>query len=210
MTPDQFLDRCKVICHVGPPGVWDRIVLRGFQTAEQLILDAELDEAQRQLLLTTPRKDPTSLRINQEVIPLRDQGPLFARSDLTTILGDGMTVSDWIHRLNRRIYFFTDEANMAKLRDKYVEIDGAQDVIWLSPLKFLNATRLKLELSDQNSGAVARTTGPQKRIDTFKSLSRFPDKKPAEVTVVDGFDDLTPVFRVERYFKDKPRETLAK
>ena len=101
MTPEQFLNRCKVICHVGPVGVWDQIAKHGFRTAEQLILEAELTEEQREALLSTPRRESVRLTVRGEEVILRDQGQLFARKDMKSILGDGLDVSDWIHLLNQ-------------------------------------------------------------------------------------------------------------
>ncbi len=140
---------------------------------------------------------------------LRDQEPLFARKDLSSILDKGLDVSGWIHLLNERVYFFTDETSMQKLLDKYVQKDGAQDVIWLSPLKFLEAAGLRLELTSQNTGAIARRSSTQKTADAFAPLWRFTDRKPAEATILGGLDDLSPVFRAERCFQDGRRELLT-
>jgi len=208
MTPEQFLSRCKVVCHVGPVGVWDQIERHGFRTAEQLILEADLNEEERQGLLSTPRREPVRLSVHGEDVILRDQGPLFARKDLRSILDNGLDVSDWIRLLNQRVYFFTDQMSMQKFMDKYVQIDGAQDVIWLSPLKVLEAAGLGLELTSQNTGAIVRRSGPQKTADTFAPLWRFPDRKPAEATILGGLDDLSPVFRAERCFRDGRRQLL--
>jgi hypothetical protein len=208
VTPEQFLDRCKLICHVGPAGVWDQIAKHGFRSAEQLIIDADLPDAEREHLLSTPRREAVRLHVHGEEVILRDQGHLFARNDMKSILDSGLDVSDWIHLLNRRVYFFATEAPLQRLRDKYVESDGAQDVIWLSPLKILEVEGIRLELSSHNTGAVARKSGPQKTADTFLPLYRFPDKRPAEVTVLGGFEDLTPVFRAERCFRDGRRVLL--
>ncbi len=209
MTPEQFLNRCKLVCHVGPAGVWERIASHGFRTAEQLILEADLSDEERQRLLSTPRRESERLRVHGKEVILRDQGPLFARKDLSTILDSGIDVSDWIHLLNQRVYFFSDQASMQKFLDKYVQKDGAQDVIWLSPLKVLEAEGIRLELADQNTGAIARRSGPQKTADTFVPLFRFRDRRPAEVTMLDGLDDLTPVFRAERCFQDGRRVLLT-
>ena len=103
MTPEQFLNRCKVICHVGPIGVWDQVTKHGFRTAEQLILEADLAEEDRQALLSTARRESVRLSVHGEPVLLRDQGPLFARKDLRSILGDGLDVSAWIHLLNQRV-----------------------------------------------------------------------------------------------------------
>jgi hypothetical protein len=209
MTPEQFLNRCKIVCHVAPAGAWERISTHGFRTAEQLITQADLGDEERQELLTAPRPEAVRLRVGEDDVVIRDQGPLLARKDLKSILDQGLEVGDWIHLLNRRVYFFTDETAMKKLLDKYVERDGAQDVIWLSPLKFLEAAGSSIELTSQNTGAVARKTGPQKAADTYAPLWRFTDRKPAEATVVDGLDDLSPVFRAERCFQDGRREALT-
>jgi len=209
MTPEQFLNRCKTICHVGPAGVWEQIGRHGFRTAEQLILEADLTDEQRQRLLSEPRREAIRLQVRGEGVTLRDQGPLFARKDLKTVLENGLVVSDWIHLLNQRVYFFTDQTSMQKVLDKYVQVDGAQDVIWLSPLKLLETEGLQLELSIQNTGAIARRSGPQKTLETFLPLFRFPDRRPAEVTALGGFDDLTSVFRAERCFSDGRRTLLT-
>jgi hypothetical protein len=209
MTPEQFLNRCKVICHVGPVGVWEQVTQHGFRTAEQLILEADLTEEERQALLSTPRRESVRLSVLGEAVILRDQGPLFAGKDLKSILGDRLNGSDWIHLLNQRVYFFTDETSMRKFLDKYLRIDGGQDVIWLSPLKLIEAAGLRLELTSQNTGAIARQSGAQKAADTFAPLWRFTDRKPTEATIFGGLDDLSPVFRAERCFQDGRREILT-
>lgn len=103
MTPEQFLNRCKVVCHVGPAGVWEQIARHGFRTAEQLIMEADLNEEERQTLLSTPRRESVRLSVRGEDVTLRDQVPLFARKDLRSVLDDGIDVSDWIHPLNQRV-----------------------------------------------------------------------------------------------------------
>jgi hypothetical protein len=97
---------------------------------------------------------------------------------------------------------------MRTLLDKYVQRDGAQDVLTLSPMRLLKAAGPRIELAAQNTGAIARQTGPQKGKDTFLSVSRFPDRKPSEVTVVDGLDDLAVVSRAERLHSGGERELL--
>lgn len=209
MRPEQFLNRCKVICHVGPAGVWDQIAKHGFRTAEQLILEADLSPQERQALLSQPRRESVTLRVRGEDVILRDQAPLFARKDLKSSLDGSVDVSDWIKLLNRRVYFFADEAAMQKFRDKYVQLTGAQDVIWLSPLKVLETEEIAMELSSQNTGAIVRRSSPENSADTFIPLYRFPDRKPTEVTMFGGFDDLTPVFRAERCYEDGRRLLLT-
>jgi hypothetical protein len=208
MTPEQFLERCKFVSHVGPVGVWEQIAKHGFRTAEQLILNSDLGEDEQQELLRTPRKESVRLKVDGEEVLLRDQAPLFARKDLSSVLGEGLEIGDWIRLLNRRTFFFTDQLSMQKFRDKYVERDGAQEVIWLSPLRVIGTEGLNLELTTQNSGAIVRRSGPHKMADTFVPFSSFPNKKPKELTMVDGLNDLAPVVRAERHFQDGHTERI--
>jgi len=208
VRPDEFLDRCKSLWHVAPRGAWDSIKVSGLRTAEQLIVSADLDDAKRAELLASPRREPVALRVDGADVVLRDQGPLLKRNDLNTILGDGLEIADWIRLLNRRVYLFTTPAAMNRMLAKYVVRDGAQDVVVASPLRLLQAVRPRIELTDQNTGAIARRTGPQKHLDTFQRLSRFPNKTPAEVTVVDGISDLGVIVRAERRYADGRRQPL--
>jgi len=62
------------------------------------------------------------------------------------------------------------------------------------PVRLVKAAGSRIELAAQNTGAIARRTGPQKRRDTFVPMSRFPDRRPAEV---DGLDDRSVVVWAE-------------
>ena len=199
MTPDQFLIRCKQLWHVAPEGAWDSISQTGLRTAQQLIEAADLDDAARTELLTTPRPAPVTLTVDGRTAVLRDQEQLL-RPDLTDRLAPGTSVGDWVSLLNRRVYLFTDKAAMTKAVAKLAERDGPQEVLTFSPLRLLDAVRSQIELSAQNAGAAARKSDPSKGKDTFVSITRAPDRKPAEVTIVDGLDDLAGiVMRVERH-----------
>ena len=101
MTPEQFLNRCKVICHVGPAGVWDQVTKHGFRTAEQLILEADLTEEERQRLLSAPRQESVRLSVRGDGVILRDQGALFAPRDLKSIRDDGLDDLSPVFRAER-------------------------------------------------------------------------------------------------------------
>lgn len=105
---------------------------------------------------------------------LRDQRPLLKRRDLSSLMGDGLTIANWIGLLNRRVYLFADSAGMKKLLKKYAELDGAKEVITFSPRRLTEACRPRVELSAHNSGAVARVSGVQKYPDTSNPWARFP------------------------------------
>lgn len=199
VTPDEFLARCPRLWHVAPAGAWEQISEHGFLTASQLIERSDLDPAAKRVLSEEPRREHVTLPVFGGRAVLRDQGPLFARKDLTTILGDGLTTADWIHLLNRRIYLFASQAPLRKVLDKYVAQNGGQDVIEISPAALLEVAADRIELAAQNTGAIARKKGPQKGLDTFVPLHTFPNVRPHEVTVVGGIPSTAAVISVERH-----------
>jgi hypothetical protein len=205
---DQFLARCPSLWHVAPAGAWERISRTGFRTADQLIGEATLDDEQRTALTTLPRRDPVRLDIGGDEVLLRDQAALYPKPDQPCSLGDGQDVQTWVRLLNQRVYFFADAASMQKMVDKYVARDGAQDVLVLSPMRLIDAVRPQIQLAAQSSTTVAkRKTSPKDR-DPFVSIALFPDRRPSEVTVVGGLDDLSVVIRVQRFHADGRTEQL--
>lgn len=210
VTPERFLEHCKSLWHVGPAGSWPQIARTGLRTAEQLILQGDLDEEARKDLLTRPRRETTRFTIDGEEVALRDQGRLSARKDLATDYSEGFDEAQWIGLLNRRVYLFCDGAKMRTFLKKYVERDGAQDVLVISPLRLLQAVGPQIEITAPSTGAIARRTGSQKSPESFLSIARSPDRKPAEVTIVDGLDDLGAIVRAERHHADGSVEPLER
>jgi hypothetical protein len=163
VTPEQFLNRCKVICHVGPAGVWEKIVRHGFRTAEQLITEADLNEEERRTPLSTPRRESVRLRVRGEAVILRDQVSLFARKDLRAVLDNGSDVSDWIHLLNQRVYFFHG-------RDVDEEALGQ-----IHPVRRRSGRDLALTTEGRRGSRIAS------RADQPEHRGRRPTKRSAEV-----------------------------
>ncbi len=209
VTPDQFLARCPALWHVAPAGAWDTIRETGLRTAAQLIDGSDLDETARTALHGTPRAEPVRLSVDGADVVLRAQVPL-VKADLTKALEPGLAVEDWVRELNRRVYLFADRAAMQKAVEKYVEADGAQDVIIFSPLRLFEQEQASIELSAQSTAAVGRKSDPAKGRDTFLSITRFPNRKPSEITLVDGLADLAPVVRAERHHADGSRVALPR
>lgn len=207
VNPEQFLHRCPALWHVAPAGAWATIRETGLRTAAQLIAASDLEPDERRAMEETPRPDAVTLQVDGAEVRLRDQAPLL-KADLSAVLEPGISVADWVQLLNRRVYLFADRTAMDKLLTKYIELDGAQEVISFSPRRLLDTAPFQIELAAQNTGALARRSGQYKGRDTFLSISRSPDKRPAEVTIVDGLEDLASVVRVERYDADGTRTSL--
>jgi hypothetical protein len=208
MNPDRFIELCPSLWHVGPEGSWDGIVRHGFRTAAQLIRRADLDEERAAELWTKPRPESVRLTVDGAPVVLRDQEPLFRKKDAASILGDGTDAEDWVRILNSRMYLFAERAPMETFRDRYVQRDGAQDVLTISPWRLVQTAGSRVQLASQNTAAIARKAGVQKEHETFSSVVAFPNRRPKEVTVIDGLDDLSVVTRAERHYADGRREVL--
>lgn len=207
MTPEQFLSRCPSLWHVAPAGAWEPIESIGLLTAAQLIDAADLDDEARTALHGEIRPESVALHVDGHDVVLRDQSPLL-RGDLAGALAPGFEISDWVKLLNRRVYLYTDRAVLRKALDAPLEAGVSLDVITFSPRRLLDQAKSQIELSARSTGTTIRKADPDKGRDTFVSISRFPDKKPAEVTIVDGLDDLSSVVRVERHDPDGTRTPL--
>ncbi len=209
VTPDQFLHRCPALWHVAPAGAWDTIRETGLLTAAQLIDAADLDDARRTELHGTPRGEAVTISVDGADVVLRDQAALL-KADLGKVLEPGVSVSDWVQVLNRRAYLFADRAAMQKALDRYLALEGEQDVLIFSPRRLVEQEQARIELSAQNTAANSRRSDPSKGRDTFVSVTRFADRKPAEVTIVGGLSDLTPIVRAERHHADGTRTALPR
>ena len=190
MTPDQFKKWCPGLWHVAPGGTWELIREEGFKTAAQL------------QSVAVPAGEG-------EVVQTSQGSYVRKRRDPSSYVGDEDVVAAWVALLDSRVYLYANRVPMDKLLAKQITRDGgAQDVLIISTQRLLDAVRPSIELSSQNSSAIARVPSIEKSHETFLSLSRFPDKRPAEVTVLDGFDAKGIVIRAERHYADGHYEVL--
>lgn len=196
MTPDQFKKWCPGLWHVAPGGTWEIIREQGFKTAAQL------------QTVAVPAGDGDTAS-DTVVIETTQGSYVRKRRDPGSYTGDEDAVSSWVSLLDSRVYLFANRVAMDKLLAKQIARDnGAQDVLIISTQRLLDAVRPSIELSSQNSSAVARVPSAEKVSEMFLPLSRFPDKRPAEVTVLDGFDAKGIVIRAERHYADGHYEVL--
>lgn len=209
VTPDQFLHRCPALWHIAPAGAWDAIRETGLLSASQLIDAADLDDARRAELRDTPRAEAVTISVDGADVVLRDQAALL-KADLAKVLEPGVSVADWVQVLNRRVYLYADRTAMQKALEKFVTTEGDQDVLIFSPRRLVEQEQHIIELSAQNTAANTRRSDPSKGRDTFVSVTRFADRKPAEVTLVGGLSDLTPIVRAERHHADGTRTALPR
>jgi len=112
-------------------------------------------------------------------------------------MADGMDVAECVRVLNRRTYLLSREASMRTLlrSTSHARTPRTSSASRTSASRRVGS---RIELTTQNTGAVARRAGAQKSQDVFPVAATVPNRAPTEVTVVIGVSDVGVVVRAER------------
>ncbi len=199
MTPAELAARHPRLFHLTPAGGWDGIRARGLLSTSRLLDLFEVVGEDRARLERTCR--PAAATIHHPVhgtAVLNDQTPM-SEAALSRCLDGGLTPADWIGLLNRRVFFWADEAGLSRLAGAKANRGRAVDVLVVDTFGLTRAHADRVELSPINSGATVRKParrGPA----TFTPLAELSyDQwrrrrgrldRLLEVTVLDGVPDV--------------------
>jgi len=199
VSPEELAARHPRLFHVTLPEASESIRRRGLLSTSRLLDLFEIEGAERELLERRRRPGPAALchPIHGAVV-LNDQSPLSEKA-LAKCLDDGLSPVDWLLHLNRRVFFWSDEKGLARLRRARANRTRAIDVLVIDTLALARAYVSQIELSPINSGATIRR--PARRgPDTFTPLlalsfenwkrKRGGRDRIVEVTVLDGVPDI--------------------
>lgn len=210
MTPEELSARHPRLFHVTLSGACDGIRSKGLLPTSRLLDVFEVSPYERVRLEQVRR--PAAVTIHHTVhgtAVLNDQSPMTERA-LTKCLDEGLAPADWLLLLNRRVFFWADEAGLARLLGARANQGRALDVLVVDTLGLARAHAERIELSPINSGATIRR--PARRgLSTFTPMlalsyddwrrKRGRLDRILEVTVLDGVPDIarfmTEVRRVE-------------
>ena len=199
MTPEDLSRRHPQLFHVTLPGAWDGIRRRGLLPTSGL-LDLFEVAAGRRVLLERVRR-PAAVPLHHPVhgtAVLNDQSPM-TEAALGKCLDDGLAPGDWLALLNRRVFFWADEAGLDRLLHARANRARARTVLVVDTLRLAQAYAERIELSAINSGATLRK--PARRgLATFTPLPALPYEawrrkrggldRILEVTVLEGVPDV--------------------
>lgn len=200
MTASELADRHPVLFHMAEAGAWAQIAAHGLLPATGLLELFEVGGARRQALEREPRRESVVLEHPLHGrATLRDQLPLCGsafRRSLTDV-----TPREWLRLLNGHVFFWPDEARLARLLAARLFRDRAHDVIVVDTGALLERHLDRVRVSRINSGYAGRKPARRGRA-TFEVLSETvaPARRPvAEVVVDGGVPDIAEVaLRVER------------
>ena len=169
MTPEDLSTRHPRLFHVTPAGAWASIIARGLLCTSQLLDLFSLHGDARTAIERARR--PAAVTIHHALhgsVTINDQLPMTERA-LARCLDDGLTPADWLSLLNRRVFFWGDEAGLSRLLDARVNRARNLEVIVVDTLPLARAYARHIEISPINSGATMRR--PARRgLSTFTPL----------------------------------------
>ena len=209
MRPEELVARHPRLYHMAEAGSWASIRELGLLTTAQIVAACRARPAVREAVLDRRRTSGHVLHhpVHGRIV-VRDQGPL-VEGRLATLLVD-MTVPEWLHELNSRVFFWVDEAKLVGLLSarRYGERD--HDVLVVDTAELLAAHADGVRLTTMNTGATTRFANcPRRGRDTFMTVPDFPSGERrttgsrrtgiVELAVTGGVPDVADlVVRVER------------
>ena len=170
MSPEDLARRHPRLFHQTAPGAWPLIRENGLLSAAELVrrAGADVDE------LTRARR-PAGVSLQTEFGPatINDNIPLSERA-LERCLDDGLSPADWCAMLAERVFFWTSEAGLARLRGARTNRHRPRLVLVVDTLSLARAHAERIELSPINSGSTIRK--PARRgLHTFAPMRDFAD-----------------------------------
>lgn len=206
MDYDAFLAKYQQLWHVTDGGAWPTLQRHGLLSTARLVELFGLPDADT--VLSTKREEPIVLEdpeIGRAV--LRDQSQL-SEKKLEAALTDGLTVADWLRKMNGLVPLYADRA----ARDKMLATYAGQDslVVTLNARSLLDHYGVWFKVTAINTGSSYYGSGSRGN-STFLSVQRYDPKRPIREVVIDAAipDLMDHVSRVELHRADGTVERLV-
>ncbi len=155
MTPEELAALHPRLYHVTTPGAWPGIARHGLLSAAASLARLGVPAEQARRLTTTRRPVEVPLADGAGRVVLNDNSPL-SEAALCHCLDDGLTPAEWLAMLNARVFFWADEAGLARLLAARMNRGRARTVLVLDTLGLARAHAARVELCPINSGATLR------------------------------------------------------
>lgn len=199
MTPEDLALRHPRLYHLTAPEAVDGILRHGLLPTSTLLTRFEIIGDARRALERARR--PVGVTLTHPVhgrVTITDNLPL-SEAALAGCLDDGLSPEQWLLLLNGRVFFWADEAGLARLLGARLNRGRDRAVLVLDTLGVVRQCAERVELSAINSGATIRR--PARRglstftplgVHSFEAWRRLRGGRDTvrEVTVVGGVPDV--------------------
>lgn len=171
MRPEELVARHPRLYHMAEAGSWEKIFELGLLTTAQIVAACARDPLERAAVLDRRVRSHVLSHPDHGPIVVRDQRPLVERR-LAGLLVD-LTVPEWLHELNSKVFFWVGEDRLVRLLSSYG--DRHHDVLVLDTGALLATHADRVLLTTMNTGAVSRFPScPRRGRDTFMTVADFP------------------------------------
>ncbi len=170
MRAEELAARHPWLFHLTAPANLPGILRHGLLATSELLTLFEVPDDARAGLEAAPRPDGVVLRHPvQGHAALTDNRPLSVKA-LAGCLEEALAPAAWLRLLNRRVFFWADEAGLQRLLDARLNRGRERAVLVLDTLGVVHDHAEQVELSAINSGATMRR--PARRgLATFTPLA---------------------------------------
>ncbi len=172
MTPAELAARHPFLYHLTHRQNLAGIRACGLLSASALLTKYATSPGERQPIETERRQKPVRLDdAAGNCAIISDNAPISMKA-LANCLDHGLTPQDWLRALNRRIFFWADEARLQKLILAKNNRGQQKSVLVLKTLTVAEAYSHNIELCAINSGATVRRAA-RRGAATFTPLGAF-------------------------------------
>jgi hypothetical protein len=172
LREQQLWETYPRLFHMATAGSWPSIRERGLLSTAALLDLFEVSGAEREAVECRRRPDSVTIRhaaYGEAVI--RDQKPM-TDAALTRCVR-GISVSDWLKMLNRRVYFWPDEGRLRRLLSARAYAGDEHCMLTLDTRSLVLAHAASITLSRINSGALLYNA-PARGPETFQTIPDCP------------------------------------
>jgi len=197
MDVDDFVARYPLLWHMADPHNHTGIAARGLLSTSALLDLFEYSGAEREAI--ERRHRPANVVIRHPVhgtAVVRDQKPLTMRG-LRESITDGTTPEDFLHFLNRRVFFWLTESRLRRMNAARAYRADEKLVYVLDTASLIARHADRVLLSPMNSGATLPYPHPRS-VAMFKSVADYDFAARAdradpvvELTVEGGVPDIS-------------------
>lgn len=173
MDVEELIRTYPRLFHMAEAGAWPSIQKHGLLSTSHIVETSDLPASEQVELLT--RRRATSTAIGHQLfgpVVIRDQAPL-REDNLAKSLTD-MTISEWLHTLNDRVFFWLHPDRLHRLLGARLYRKREHDVLTIDTRSLVEAHLERIRLSPINSGATIFPSRVTRGSTTFLPIDQYP------------------------------------
>ncbi len=198
MDVEELIARHPRVFHTMSATAWPSVQQHGLLSTRKLIDLFGLDAADRDRLLSAPRRQSTVLRApGLPPAVIRDQKPM---KFIAEKIDPDSSLTEYLAAINSRVFFWASPERLERLRQAKEYRTDDQVVLHVDTRALVERHGTRIELCRLNSGAVTQKNHPMRGHRSWLPIADYPydeyrrlhgrDGALVEVTVLDAVPDI--------------------